>query len=115
VIAGRLVIVHGAEGVRAHDRSTGELAWSNPAPRKAPYAEAATTMAAAMGSRTLVVTSGPRIVVLRLEDGSEQWSGAVVAGTSPTALGGVTVERPIVVGRTVYVASDGALLRLESE
>jgi outer membrane protein assembly factor BamB len=103
VIAGRLVIIHGAEGVRAHDRETGVLVWSNPAPRKAAYAEAATTMAAAMGSRTLVVTSGPSIVVLKLEDGSEQWSGAIAGG----------VERPVVVGRTVYVASEGALVRLD--
>jgi outer membrane protein assembly factor BamB len=103
VIAGKLVIIHGAEGVRAHDRETGALVWSNPAPRKAAYAEAATTMAAALGSRTLVVASGSTIVVIKLEDGSEQWSGVVAGG----------VDRPVVVGRTVYVASDGALVRLD--
>jgi outer membrane protein assembly factor BamB len=60
-------------------------------------------MAAAMGSKTLVVTSGDRLVVLSLDDGAERWSGSI----------GGSVERPIVVGRTVYVASDGALVRLD--
>ena len=113
VIAEQLVLIHGAEGVRAHDRATGALVWSNPTPRKAANDEAATTMAAAKGSRTLVVTSGPRVVVLKLEDGTEQWSGAVVTGASATSLGGLTVERPVIVGRTVYVTSDGTLLRLD--
>jgi outer membrane protein assembly factor BamB len=113
VIGDKLVLVHGAEGIRAHDRATGALVWASAVPRRAPYAENATTMAVARGTRTLVVTSGPRVVVLRLEDGSEQWSGAVVSGSSDTQIGGLTVERPIIVGGVVYVTSDGALLRLD--
>lgn len=113
VVAEKLVVVHGADGVRAYDAATGAVAWSNPAPRKAPFVESATTMAAALGSHTLVVTSGPRVIVLRLADGTEQWSGAVVSGGTPTSPGGVTVESPIVVGRSVYVTSDGALVRLD--
>jgi outer membrane protein assembly factor BamB len=115
VLAAKLVLVHGAEGVRAHDRSTGALVWSNAVPRRAAFEVSATTMAAANGSRTLVVTSGPRVVVLNLEDGTEQWSGDVVKGTSPTALGGVTVERPVIIGKAVYLTSDGMLLRLDSK
>lgn len=113
VVTDKLVILHGAQGVRAHDIATGALAWSNPTPRKARSAENATTLAAATGSHTLVVTSGARVVVLGLEDGAEKWSGDVVEGSSPTAPGGVTVECPVIVGRSVYVTSDGALLRLD--
>jgi outer membrane protein assembly factor BamB len=113
VVTDALVIVHGAEGVRAHDRATGALVWSSPTPRKAPFETSATTMAVANGSRTIVVTSGPRIVVLALADGAEKWSGAVVRGSSDTAPGGATIERPIVIGRSVYATSDGALVRLD--
>lgn len=113
VISEKLVVIHGADGIRAHDRATGKVVWSNAAPRKAAFDVTATTMAVAKGSSTLVVTSGPRVLVLSLDDGAERWSEAIVSGTSQTALGGITVESPIVVGRTVYVTSDGALLRLD--
>jgi outer membrane protein assembly factor BamB len=113
VIGGRFVLMHLADEVRAYDRSNGELAWSRPVPRKAPFEEHATTMAVAMGSRTVVVTSGPRMVILDLEDGKEQWSSALVSGSSVTQIGGITIDRPIVIGRAVYVISDGALLRLD--
>ncbi len=113
VIAEKVVVVHGAEGVRAHDRATGGLVWSSPLPHKAAFQENATTMAVAKGSHTLVVTSGAQLVVLALDDGAEKWSGVIVTGSTPTSLGGVTVERPVIVGRTVYVTSDGTLLRLD--
>jgi outer membrane protein assembly factor BamB len=115
VVAGKLVILHGADGVVAYDRATGESVWTSPTPRKAPFLAVATTLAAAMGSRTLVVTSGPRLVLLGLDDGVEQWSGIVVTGWSDTSPGGVMIERPIVVGRSIYVTSDGALLRLDAK
>jgi outer membrane protein assembly factor BamB len=113
VIGEKVVIVHTADAVLAHDRATGALAWSAPVPHKAVFAENVTTMAVAKGSHTLVVTSGAQLVVLALADGKEVWSGAIVTGRSATALGGVTIERPVIVGRTVYVTSDGALLRLD--
>jgi outer membrane protein assembly factor BamB len=106
-------MVHGAEGVRAHDRGTGALVWSNPLPRKAAFEESATTLAVAKGSSTLVVTSGVNVAVLDLEHGTERWSGVVATGRSDTAPGGTTVERPVIVGRTVYVTSDGTLIRLD--
>jgi outer membrane protein assembly factor BamB len=58
------------------------------------------------------VTSGSRVVVVRLGDGQEVWSEAVVSGK------GATVGSPIVVGRTVYVvirtlANMGTLVRLD--
>ena len=87
--------------------------WSHPAPHVAKYEENATTLAAALGSGTLVVTSGPRLFVLALADGHEQWSDAVVSGATDTSISGVTVERPVIIGRALYVTSDGALLRLD--
>jgi outer membrane protein assembly factor BamB len=113
VLAGKVVVVHGAEGVRAYDRATGKLAWSNPAPRTARAEESATTMAAAKGSGTLVVVSGPKLLILKLDDGGEQWSAALVSGKSPTTLSDLTLERPIVIGRSVYLTSDGVLMRLD--
>ena len=52
------------------------------------------------------------MVVLRLGDGGELWSGAVVTGN------GASAGSPIVVGRTVYVVirtltNMGTLLRLD--
>ncbi|HEY8076297.1 MAG TPA: PQQ-binding-like beta-propeller repeat protein, partial [Labilithrix sp.] len=96
-------------------RDSGEPAWTNPTPRKAAFVEPATTLAAAMGSRTVVVTSGPRVVVLGLEDGKEQWSGAVASGWSDFSPGGITIERPVIVGKSVYVTADGTLIRLDSK
>lgn len=113
VVAGDLVILHDKTGVHAYRRDDGVLAWSHPTPREAKPEEQATTIAAAMGSSTLVVTSGARVVVLSLEGGREQWSGVVVSGSSPTAIGGRTVERPVIIGTALYVTSDGALLRLD--
>jgi outer membrane protein assembly factor BamB len=115
VIAGKIVAVHTVEGVRAFDRQSGALAWSHAAPRKAAVDETATTLAAATGSGTLVVLSGGRLVVLGLGDGAEQWSGAIVTGRSPATLAELTLERPSIIGRSLYFTSDGALYRLDSK
>jgi outer membrane protein assembly factor BamB len=65
VLAGDLVLVHG-EKVTAVDHS-GAVRWSAPLPRTRTF-----TLAAAMGSRTLVVASGKRLVLLDLESGAER-------------------------------------------
>ncbi len=115
VLVEKLVVVHTSEGVRAFDQESGKLAWSNPTPRKAAAEEAATSLAAAKGSRTLVVTSGARVVVLEVEGGTEQWNDAVVRGSSPTSFSGKVVGRPVIVGRSLYISSDGALLRFDAK
>jgi outer membrane protein assembly factor BamB len=65
VLAGDLVIVHG-EAVTAMDRA-GNVRWSAPLPRSKAF-----TLAAAMGSRTLVVASGKRLLLLDLDSGAER-------------------------------------------
>jgi outer membrane protein assembly factor BamB len=107
VLAGHLVVVHADDGVAAYDRSTGAHVWSAPLPRTTPAIQSSTTLAAAMGSATLVVVAGTRVHLLRLEDGSESWSDAPV----PHAR---RVEGPVVVGRSLYVVADGRVVRLDA-
>jgi outer membrane protein assembly factor BamB len=73
-----------------------------------------TTLAVALGSDTVVVTTEARIAVLKLADGKEVWSGTAVTGN------GAICGSPIVVGKTVYVAvrtltNMGSLVRLEPQ
>jgi outer membrane protein assembly factor BamB len=108
----RLVIVHARDALTAFDRTNGAPAWSVPVPRTTPLVQSMTTLAVALGSGTVVVTSGARVIVLRLDDGKEIWSDAVVTGH------GAVVGSPIVVGRTVHVVirtltNMGTLVRLE--
>jgi outer membrane protein assembly factor BamB len=111
-VTSKLVLVHARDGLGAFDRATGAPAWTAAVPRTAPLTQSMTTVAVALGSGTVVVTSGSRVHVLRLEDGKEIWSDAVVTGP------GAVVTSPIVVGRTVHVVIQtltnmGTLLRLE--
>ena len=107
VLAAGLVVVHGKDGVSAFDATTGVPAWQAPVARTADPVQSATTVAAALGSGTLLVLSKATAHVLRLDDGSEVWSGAPV----PRAR---KVEAPVVVGETVYVVADGAVVRLDA-
>jgi outer membrane protein assembly factor BamB len=106
VQAGRLVLVHTRAGVVAFDRTSGERVWESVVPRTAQAIQSATTMAAATGSGTLVVLSGARVVVLRLDDGAQVWSGEPVAHARK-------LEAPAIVGDALYVVADGTLARLE--
>lgn len=106
------VLVHARDALRAFDRATGAPAWSVPLPRTTPLVQSMTTVAIALGSHTVVVTSEARVVVLRLDDGKEVWSGAVATGP------GAVATSPIVVGRRVYVVfrtleNMGTLVRLD--
>lgn len=111
-IAPRVVLVHARDSVRAFDRSSGAAVWSTPLPRTTPLVQSMTTLAVALGSDTVVVTSEARVAVLKLADGKEIWSGAAVSGN------GAICGSPIVVGTTVYVAirtltNMGSLVRLD--
>ena len=108
VLAGKLVIVHGDEGVVAVDAVSGELAWKSSIPRTRSTIGHATSLAAALGSKTLVVTAGGVVHLLRLADGSEQWRG-------PLGDAGSDVHSPVVVGRALYVVADGELVRFGME
>ena len=105
VLAGTRLIFHGELGVVALDRETGAAAWTAGIPRAPSKIAAATSLAAASGSGTLVVTQEDTVRVLSLVDGTEMWRGVPRAGARE-------VHSPIVVGETVYVVADGALLEL---
>lgn len=111
-LGGDRVLVHARDAVHAFDRATGAPAWSVPLPRTTPLVQSMTTLAIALGSDTVVVTSEARVVVLRLADGKEVWSGQVASGA------GAIAGSPVVVGRSVYVVfrtleNMGTLVRLD--
>jgi outer membrane protein assembly factor BamB len=106
LLAAGLVVVHAKDGVHAFEGASGAAVWSTPLPRTTQAVQSATTMAAATGSGTLVVTSGSMVHFLRLADGSETWN----AEAAPHAK---RVEGPVIAGGALYVVADGALVRFE--
>jgi outer membrane protein assembly factor BamB len=106
VIAGRFVIMHASDAVVAFDAKTGDRSWTAGLPRTAPPVQSSTTLAAAMGSRTLVVVSGTRVHVVRLDDGAEIWGDAPVPHAKK-------IEGPVVVGHTLYLVADSHVVRLD--
>lgn len=125
VLAAGRVIVADATGVHAFDAATGDPAWTADVTGAASRAGSqalsggcmgtatlysgtgvpTTTLAAALASGTLVVTSAAGISILSLDDGSEVWSGAVDG-----AMG--AVREPVLVGDRMYVLDSGGLIAL---
>ncbi len=107
VIAGDRVIAYGPKsGIVARDAKSGKTLWKTgllvPGDDRPGYA---TALAAALGSRTLVATSGPQLAVLSLDSGRIQWKGHV-----DTLLG--NLHSPVISGGRVYVVSHGNVLAL---
>jgi hypothetical protein len=131
VLAGGRVIIGTSQGVSAFDAKSGAPAWSAAASGAAAQAfnlmfsggcvpgsgqwsgnefgtaVATTTLAAAAGSNTLVVTAFDGVHLLSIADGSEIWMGTPAQASGP-------VRNPVIVGGTVYVADTGGLLALQS-
>jgi hypothetical protein len=129
VVANGLVIIGTASDVEAYDASTGAKRWSSAAMNGAaahwsstyqggncgavqiPAAYGGTaTMAAALGSRTLVVTAFDGIHILALGTGVDVWHGR------PSGIAG-NVSNPVIVndpakGAVVYVEDYGKLYAL---
>jgi hypothetical protein len=129
VLAGGLAIVATGQGVATFDAATGKAGWT--APIAGAQAQAfdlmftggcvsgsgqwsgnaigtavvTTTLAAAAGNGTLVVTAPDGIHLLSLSTGAETWKGKPAM-----AMG--AVKHPVIVGSTVYVVDDGGLLAL---
>jgi len=122
VLAAGLVIVATASDVRAFDAVTGLLTWTAPNIRakadlfsptgsfdNCPAAEAAaqfatfpdTTLAAALGSNTLVVTAQDALHVLSLSTGADLQHAPIANVQGP-------LKNPIIVGHRVYVIDIGA-------
>jgi hypothetical protein len=117
VVANNLVIVATKADVRAFAASTGTPGWT--ATLSAPvnvnsfsdgFTNCATpiafgslpytSLAAALGSNSLIVTATDAIHVLSLTDGSDTWHG------TPTMVKG-PVQNPVIVGHTLYVVDLG--------
>jgi outer membrane protein assembly factor BamB len=108
LLAGALVVVHARSGVYAFDRATGTPAWSVPLVRGAPPDSWSTTIAAAMGSQTLVVLTGDALHVLALSDGAPVWTGSPKPGAR-------SLDSPAIFAESLFVVADGTLLRLDPQ
>ena len=115
VQAGGLVIIAIANGVTAFRAATGGPVWSRPdldavaslyqtttgwascggGGTSSFDAAVNTTLAAALGSNTLVVTAKDGLHVLYVDSGKDQWTGAVAGVTGP-------LKDPVISGSTVY-------------
>jgi len=109
VVANGLVIVATYAGVEAHQTSNGALAWkSSVSPTYGGLY--GSSMFAALGSNTLVVTAVDGIHVLRLNNGSDVWHGQV-AGANGSASDPIVVNDPAK-GATIYVTDSSGVIAL---
>jgi outer membrane protein assembly factor BamB len=110
VLTGGLVVVTEREGVRALDANGGQERWRvdlNLGLQDAP--PAATAVAAAEGSQTLVVTTATEgVLVLAARDGSRLWQGKVGPSTAAP-------HSPVLVGSRAYAVANGSLVALGCE
>lgn len=102
---GKVIVVTASGELVAVDASTGKRAWTQklgkkPVPPRRPP-RWSTTIAAAAGSQTLVVTEDDAVSVHSLKDGSEKWRGSVA--------GARHLHSPVIGGGRVYVSADGAI------
>lgn len=108
VLANGLVIIANGSNIEAHNASNGSIAWTAAVP--AVTAPGYTSMAAASGSNTLLVTSGQSLYVLQLSNGAVTWHGKVAG-----VVGGV--NNPVIVndparGAVVYVTDSRGVIAL---
>lgn len=118
VIANSRLIIATNAGIASFDAMTGAPGWNTPLPGAVSRAYSITitngcggsqplggavmtTLAAALGSGTLVVTTATEVHVLSLSTGAETWHGMV-----PGAMG--ALHDPVVVGHNVYVIDSPA-------
>jgi hypothetical protein len=124
VLAAGRVIVAASAGVIAFDAQTGSPAWTaamiaaTEAPSTISFTGGCdglvavggpvlTSMAAALGSNSLVVTARDGIHVLSLADGTDRWHGAIAGSMG-------SLHDPVPIGNVVYVTDSSGLLALRS-
>jgi hypothetical protein len=128
VLADSLVIIGTSAGVEAHSPATGAIVWSTPiANVDAHWSEtyqsgscglieipvagySSATMAAALSSRTLVVTAPDGLHILSLATGTDLWHGTPSGVT--TQIGNPIIVNDPVKGGTVYVTDYQGLYAL---
>jgi hypothetical protein len=125
VLALGKVITASASGVVAFDAASGQSAWtanvqgaavalgtltfSGGCAGNVPQSiHPQTSMAAALGSSTIVVAAFDGLHVLSIADGSEAWKGAV-----PQASG--LARNPVLVGKRVFVTDATGLVALDAQ
>ena len=101
----RVIVDRGEGGLVALDQATGVEAWHGAAGKRHDKIAWSTTLAAATGSGTLIVTSVDGLAVLSLVDGETRWAGA------PDGL--ADVHSPVLVGTRLYVIAGGAVVALD--
>lgn len=121
VLAAGLLVVAGADGIDAYDATSGARVWNATGidAVQVPFTEtlntyfdacggadsvstlADTSLVAATGSNTLVVTAADGVHILSLDDGSTVWSGKVAGTTGP-------LKNPVIIGKTLYAVDAGA-------
>src|SRR5262249_24922638 len=116
VIANRAVIIATSSGVESHDAATGALRWRHSQTGLGTYigsiAGPTTTLAAALGSGTLVATSSTDgIHVLKLSDGSEI---SHLALTYPNLVYDPVIVNDPVKGALIYAVNYSQLVAFKS-
>lgn len=110
IVTGGLVVLTEREGLRALDANGGQERWRvdlNLGLQDAP--PAATAVAAAEGSQTLVVTTADEgVLVLAARDGARLWQGKVAPSNAAP-------HSPVIVGSRAYVVANGSLVALGCE
>lgn len=109
VIAAHLLIIETDEGVSAFESSTGAKVWTSPHRRRSRSAVGAvTTLAAAMGSGTVIATQSRQVRIIRLDTGVDVWSG------EPAGLH-AELHSPVLVGNRVYVIAGSSVAALDPQ
>jgi hypothetical protein len=121
VVAGDLVIIATASDIRAFNAASGATAWTVPnvvapvgdKPGSSPFntgvcamsiawaAMSYSSIAAALGSGSLVVTAKDAVHIISLTDGSDLWHGTPMGITGP-------MRNPVIVGHTLYAVDLGS-------
>lgn len=125
VLADGKVIVGGSAGIAAFGQADGAMIWTKPSPaptntNSTPISNGCgglqplanlpkTSIAAALGTHSLVIAQGTQLAVLSLATGDTQWSGAAAG----------SLVNPIIVGDRVYAVdvaapNGGALVAFQS-
>lgn len=101
----RVLVDRGEAGVFAFDQATGVEAWHASAGKRSDKVPLATTLAAATGSDTVVVTSSDGLAILSLVDGETRWAQPIEGVTD--------VHSPVLVGKRLYVMAGPAVVALD--
>lgn len=102
---GNVHVVTGDGKLIAVNAASGKLSWSvelaKPPVKPVRPPRWSTTLAAAAGSQTLLVTEGDELVVRRLADGGQQWRGRVGDAAE--------LHSPVIAGGRAYVSAKGTI------